>query len=139
MKMFAILGVLAIVVIGAYIFKGPFRTPDLGQYYPPTLYHDSQYHSISIAVEIDKKRNKVSFVDLFNIYGFSGNGPSMEQVVKANLGTRNVEYDSEGDAFIVYAPNQETYVQVLKELEAVTRIESLNAWLRKAAWIPIKE
>jgi hypothetical protein len=93
----------------------------------------------SIPVEVEKKGDRASFVELFNVYGFSGNGPSIEQVVKANIQARNLRYDSEGDAFFVHVPDQETYLQVLKELEAVTRIESLNVWLRNAVWIPIKE
>ncbi len=134
-----IIVIVVLVATGAYTVRGLFRTTDLDLYYTPTLHSESQYLSISIPVEIEKKGNQVSFVELFNVYGFSGNGPSMEQVVKANIKAKNLEYDSEGDAFLVYAPDQETYLHAMKDLEAVTRIESLNIWLRKAAWIPIKE
>jgi hypothetical protein len=139
MKIFAIVITVALAAIGAYTARGLLRTTDLGLYYPPTLFLQSQHCSISIHVEIDKKGNKESFVKLFNIYGFSGNGPSIEQVVKANIKTKKLVYDSEGDTFLIHAPDQETYLRVLKELEAITRIELLNVWLRNTAWILIKE
>ena len=139
MKIFAIVIAAALLLIAAYTARGLFRIPDMGLYYAPKMYSEPKYFSISIPVEIEKKGDKISFVELFHVYGFSGNGPSIEQVVKANIKTKQLEYDSEGDTFVVYALDQESYIQLLNELEAVKRIESLNGWLRKAAWMPIKE
>jgi hypothetical protein len=139
MKILGIVGLALIVSAVAYIGRGLLRDPDLGGYYAPTLLQVPQTLSISIPVEIEKKQGKASFVELFKVYGFSGNGPSIEQVVSANTKIRSVRYDSEGGAFVVIAPDQETYLQVLRELDAVTQVQTLNAWLRKAAWTPIKE
>lgn len=137
--MFAIVIAATLLLIGAYTIRALFRTPNLGLYYAPTIYSEPRYFSISIPVEIEKKGDKISFIELFNVYGFSGNGPSIEQVVKANINSEKLEYDSEGDTFVVYAPDHDSYILLLKELEAVKQIELLNGWLRKAAWVPIKE
>ena len=138
MKTLAVV-VICLIASVLYTARGLFRALDTSNYYPPTVHADSQYRSISIAVEIDKKGGKSSFVDLFRAYGFSGNGPAIEQVVKINIETKNLRYDSEGDAFVVVAADQESYLQAVREISEILKIETLNNWLRKSAWIPIKE
>ena len=111
---------------------------ELKKYYPPTIYSDTQYLSISIPVEISEKGGRPSFVHLFEKYGFSGNGPAIEQVVRANL-TASGEYDSEGDAFYVRAKKRGEYDYILTELRCIEDIECLNKWLDNASTILFKE
>jgi hypothetical protein len=131
---------LAVVLLAiAFTVRGLFRDPNLSAFYPPTVQAIPQYLSVTIPVEIGKKGDRQSFVELFKVYGFSGNGPSIEQVVKANTKVAGITYDSEGDAFVALASDKESYGHFLKEIDAVAHVESLNAWLRRAAWTPIKE
>lgn len=136
--MLLILLVLIAAVL-AYTLRGWLHQPDLSQYYAPHINLIPEYHTVSIPVEIAMKAGKQPFSKLFNIYGFSGNGPSIEQVVRANISVKNVAYDSEGDAFYVKAPDMETYLQVADELSSLHRLETLQSWLKNAAWILLKE
>lgn len=59
---------------------------DPSEFYAPKLYADETSLTISIPVEIAGRDGKKSFVKLFELHGFSGNGPSIEQVVRRNVG-----------------------------------------------------
>lgn len=125
--------VILLVACGPDISHG-----DLERYYAPKIYSNYQNLSISIPVEITDKEGLVSFVRLFESYGFSGNGPAIEQVIKANL-TASGRYDSEGDAFYVYAQSQGEYHHLLAELKCIEDIECLDRWLENASTILFKE
>lgn len=112
---------------------------DLEQYYPPTVYSNAGFRSISIPVEILDKDGKRSFIHLFEVYGFSGNGSSIEQVILFNIGRNAGELDSEGDAFYLYSSDAESYHKLLADIQCVEKIVCLNTWLMNASSIIIKE
>ena len=112
---------------------------DLEQYYPPTVHSNAEFRSISIPVEILDKDGKRSFIHLFEAYGFSGNGPSIEQVILFNVGRNAGELDSEGNAFYLYASDAESYHELLTDIQCVEKIICLNKWLINASSIIIKE
>ncbi|GAB1263578.1 hypothetical protein [Aurantivibrio infirmus] len=114
-------------------------TVDLDKYYAPTVYSSLEYFSISIPVEIAEKNGKLSFVKLFEKYGFSGNGQAIEQVVRKNIGGNVGEYDSEADAFYINAKDSSEYTELLTKIKCIEEIACLNKWLQNATSIIIKE
>ena len=131
--------VCILVLLFLFYWIRPLANPNVDDYYPPQIYSDETYFSISIPVEIDLKDGKHSFVKIFNAYGFSGNGPSIEQVIKANIDFSPVEFDSEGDAFFMYAADREQYLIVLNEIRCIEKVSCLKKWVKKARWKLIKE
>jgi len=112
---------------------------ELNGFYPPTVHSNKQYFSISIPVEIAEKDVKQSFIHLFERYGFSGNGPSIEQVVMTYIGENAGQYDSEGDAFYIYTTDQISHANLLNKIKCIEKLECLNKWLQNANSIIIKE
>lgn len=117
----------------------PFSWPDHKQYYAPVVYSDVEHLSISVPVEIAEKEGKKAFVRLFEKYGFSGNGPAIEQVIRMNNSFDNVEYDSEGDSFFMYVNNKADFENVLAKVKCIENTECLNSWLNKSRLVLIKE
>jgi hypothetical protein len=137
-----ILHILVILLAALLIvvsIKKVSANPDLDSYYPPEIDIDDEYYSISILVEIDEKNGKKAFVKLFEKYGFSGNGPSIEQVIRKNTSFQDVEFNSEGDAFLMYARDKAHQAQIVNELKCIQDIQCLDKWLKKASWILLKE
>lgn len=139
MKILKIIVVCILLVLFVFYWIRPLANPDITEYYPPIIYSDETYFSITIPVEIDLKDGKRSFTELFNAYGFSGNGPSIEQVVRANTHFASVQFDSEGDAFVMYTSNEEQYLSILNELRCMEEIACLKKWVKTARWVLIKE
>jgi hypothetical protein len=136
------LHILVIILVALLIvisIKKVSANPDLESYYPPVVDTDDEYYAISILVEIDEKNGKQAFVKLFEKYGFSGNGPSIEQVIRKNTSFQDVEYNSEGDAFLMYARDKVHQTEIVNELKCIEDIKCLNKWLKNASWILIKE
>ena len=131
--------ILLVSLLFVIVLKKLSKNPDLSQFNTPEILSDDEYYSISIPVEIDDKNGKKAFVQLFEQYGFSGNGPSIEQIVRKNTKFSGVEFDSEGDCFLMYAQSREHQAEILNELKRIQNIDCLNSWLRKASWILIKE
>lgn len=132
--------VILIVALSIVVsIKNVSANPDVDSYYPPKIEIDEEYFGISIIVEIDEKNGKKPFVELFEKYGFSGNGPSIEQVIRKNTSFKGVEFNSEGDAFLMYAQDQAHQANIVSELKCIEDIHCLNKWLKKASWILVKE
>lgn len=108
-------------------------------FYAPTLYTDQATLTISIPVEIDDKNGKKSFVRLFEAYGFSGNGPSIEQVVKRNVAELPGTFDSEGDAFVLRVASQPSFDEAVSKLKCVEDVACLAGWLKQSSSIIVKE
>lgn len=117
----------------------PFSWPNHKEYYAPVVYGQAEYLSISIPVEVDDKDGKKAFVKLFEKYGFSGNGPSIEQVVRTNNSFDNVEYGSEGDSFFMYVKDKADFDEILSKMKCIENTECLNRWLNKSRVALIKE
>jgi hypothetical protein len=112
---------------------------DPTQYYAPKLLVQDDRLVIAIPVEVGEQDGKLSFVKLFEHYGFSGNGPSIEQVVRHNVLSTGAEFDSEGDAFLVRFSNKAEYMATLEKLRCMEDVHCLSTWLRSASSIFIKE
>jgi hypothetical protein len=108
-------------------------------FYAPKVYSDQATLTISIPVEVGEKNGKKSFVKLFELYGFSGNGPSIEQVVKRNMTELSGTFDSEGDAFVVRVATSEQLKQALQKMKCVEDVKCLATWLKKSESICSKE
>lgn len=109
------------------------------EFYAPKLYADQTSLTISIPVVIAERDGKKSFVKLFELHGFSGNGPSMEQIVRRNLGDNIGMFDSEGDAFVVRLANAAEFGAVLGKLKCVEEVTCLAGWLKNSESILFKE
>lgn len=114
-------------------------TPNISQYYTPKVLAMKEFLSIQIPVEIGEKNGKKSFVDLFELYGFSGNGPSIEQVVKKNINLKNVQFDSEGDVCIILVKKDNDFDNILQEVKCIEDINCLVKWLNKSFNMIYKE
>ena len=108
-------------------------------FYAPKVYSDQATLTISVPVEIGEKDGRKSFVNLFEAYGFSGNGPSIEQVVKRNMPNLNGAFDSEGDAFVVRVSTPEQLKEALQKLTCIEDVKCLTTWLKQAESIIGKE
>ncbi len=112
---------------------------DPSGFYAPKLYADENSLIISIPVEIAERDGKKSFVKLFELHGFSGNGPSIEQVVRRNVGDDIGTFDSEGDAFVVRLANAAEFGVVRGKLKCVEEVTCLAGWLKNSDSILFKE
>lgn len=128
----------ALFLIGLVVFR-EFNRPDPGQFYPPKVRALPEYFSVSVIVEVDEKDGKKAFVKLFEKYGFSGNGPSIEQVIRKNIKLRNIEFDSEGGMFAAYTTDNAQYVEMVNAIKCIEDIKCLDKWLNNARWTLIKE
>lgn len=108
-------------------------------YYAPKLLSDEKTLAFVVPVEIEQRNKKKSFVKLFEIYGFSGNGPSIEQVVRYNAPNLKGSFDSEGDAFVLIASNKPDYESTLLQLKCLEDMKCLIDWLMQAKSIVLKE
>ena len=108
-------------------------------FYAPKVYSHQATLTISVPVEVGEKNGKKSFVNLFEAYGFSGNGPSIEQVIKRNIPELNGTFDSEGDAFVVRVSTPEQLKEALLKLRCVEDVKCLATWLKHAESIIGKE
>lgn len=117
----------------------PFSFPDPNDYYAPTVLSFPEYLTITIGAEIEEKNGKKAFTSLLNKYGFSGNGPSIEQVIARNTDIDNVQFDSEAGAFFMRASNEMNYEKALKSLKCIEDVECLDRWLKNSRWILFKE
>jgi hypothetical protein len=77
--------------------------------------------------------------ELFEEYGFGGNGPSWVEHINAILEEKDpqildhLEFDEEGDTFLVYADSQETVNRFMKSVHPVfADKKSLKKYLSKA-------
>ena len=108
-------------------------------YYAPKIVAHDKLLTISIPVEVKERDGKKSFVKLFALYGFSGNGPSIEQVVRRNLSDVTADFNSEGDAFVMRVSNKTDYVSALQKLKCVEDVACLTTWLENSRSVLIKE
>ncbi len=108
-------------------------------FYAPKLLSDPAQRSIVIAVEVGDRGGKKSFVKLFELYGFSGNGPSIEQVIKRNAPDMVGSFDSEGAAFVFVASSPSGFESARAKLKCVEEMKCLASWLDAAKSIPFKE
>ncbi|MBL0731207.1 hypothetical protein [Piscinibacter sp. HJYY11] len=108
-------------------------------YYAPKLLSDEKLLTFVIPVEIDERAGKKSFVKLFELYGFSGNGPSIEQVVKHNVPRIAGRFDSEGDAFVLIVSSRSDFEATRTKLRCVEDVKCLSNWLAGAKSILLKE
>jgi hypothetical protein len=108
-------------------------------FYAPKLLLDEKLLTFVIPVEIDERAGKKSFVKLFELYGFSGNGPSIEQVVKHNMPRIAGKFDSEGDAFVLTVLSRSDFEATRTELKCVEEVKCLASWLAGAKSILHKE
>ena len=112
---------------------------NLDDYYAPKLLSDEVLLTLVIPVEIDERNGKKSPVKLYELYGFSGNGPSIEQVVKHNAPRIAGKFDSEGDAFVLTVPNKSDFDAARATLRCVEEVKCLASWLASARSILVKE
>ncbi len=65
------------------------------------------------------------YYELFDEYGFEGNGPSWAEHIRFILAEANsdlgnhLEYDDEGDTFLVYADSQDVVDRFMKHIQPV--------------------
>lgn len=117
-----------------------YRSEGFNSYPPRIVVMDSPgAHEIQIPVEIELKNGKQSFIEIFRYYGFSGNGPSIEQVIRYNLRYENAEYDSEGDCFRVVFSSKDDLDRYHLLLKPVTNEDGLHRWVYNARKIFFKE
>jgi hypothetical protein len=108
-------------------------------FYEPKLFADEEHLILVVPVEIEARGGKKSFVRLFELYGFSGNGPSIEQVVKHNAPGIAGEFDSEGDAFVLRVASKAEFEAARVQLKCLEQVECLSSWLAEAKTILLKE
>ena len=108
-------------------------------FYASKLLSDERLLTLVVPVEIDKRAGKKSPVKLFELYGFSGNGPSIEQVVKHNAPHLAGKFDSEGDAFVLTLSNRSDFDAARATLKCVEDVKCLSSWLASARFILLKE
>lgn len=79
------------------------------------------------------------YYELFEEYGFGGNGPSWAEHIRFILEEADkklddhLEYDEEGDTFLVYADSQEVVDRFLKHIQPVFATKkSLKKYLSQA-------
>ena len=138
--MFQLLIIVVLGLLALLLLSGGKKVNDLERYYAPKVHSGTEAgYWINIPVEIDVKDGKESFISMFEQYGFSGNGPSIEQVVRKNVQLEGAFYDSEGDNFFVYFDDHADFQNGLNELRCIEDIHCLSAWLGKASSILIKE
>lgn len=109
--------------------------------YPPRIIsndHDGIF-TLQIPVETESKNGKPSFIEIFKYYGFSGNGPSIEQVIRYNLGSGNAEFDSEGDCFRVLFSSKGDMMRYYARLINIINEDDLHRWVYNARRIVFKE
>lgn len=119
--------------------SGNTASINTNEFYAPKIYADEATLTISIPVEVGDKNGKKSFVKLFELYGFSGNGPSIEQVIKRNMAELTGTFDSEGDAFVVRVASTEKLKAALQKLKCVEDVKCLATWLKQSESISGKE
>ena len=107
--------------------------------YSPTIIKDDKHLFIQIPVEIDKKNNKNPFSIILQKYGFSGNGPSIEQIIKFNISFKNAIYNSEGDCFRVEFKSLNELNEYFSLLKPIQDEEILHKWTFNAKNIILKE
>jgi hypothetical protein len=108
-------------------------------FYAPKLLLDEERMTFVVPVEIDARDGKKSFVKLFELYGFSGNGPSIEQVIRHNVPGIGGSFDSEGDAFVLLASNKADFEDARAKLKCIENVECLSSWLARAQSLLFKE
>jgi hypothetical protein len=132
-----------ILLIGALLSitacKANTSSINPNDFYAPKVYSDQATLTLSIPVEVGEKNGKKSFVKLFELYGFSGNGPAIEQVVKHNMTELSGTFDSEGDAFVVRVATPEKLKAALQKLKCVEDVMCLATWLKLSESILGKE
>ena len=130
-----------LVAAVAFLFgcesKSPSVHPD--EFYAPTIHSDELRLTLVVSVEIAERNSKRAFVKLFELYGFSGNGPSIEQVVRHNAPSLIATFDSEGDAFVLKASSKPHFEAALQKLKCLEDVNCLNTWLKNASSILMKE
>jgi hypothetical protein len=79
------------------------------------------------------------YFELFKEYGFGGNGPSWVEHINAILAEKDpqilehLEFDEEGDTFLVYADSEEVVNRFMKAVQPVfANKKSLKEYLAKA-------
>ncbi len=132
------------ITIGVFIVLScgtkEFHSGGFNSYPPRIVVIDRpDVREIQIPVEIEKKNGKVSFIEIFRYYGFSGNGPSIEQVVRYNIRNLKAEYDSEGDCFRVMFSGKEDLDRYHDLLKTVLTEYGLHRWVYNARGITFKE
>ena len=131
--------ILIVLVFIGFVLQKHFNRPNPDDYYPPKVDTLPEYFSVSVSAEVDEKGGKKAFVNLFERYGFSGNGPSIEQVIRKNVKLKGVEYDSEGDMFSAYTTSKGQFEELVKSVKCIEEIKCLDDWLNKAKWALLKE
>jgi hypothetical protein len=112
---------------------------DPDEFYAPKLRVVDSASFIAIDVEIEQRGTKSSFIHLFEHYGFSGNGPAIEQVVRENLSGERGRFDSEGDVFFYQASDGADLAAVAHQLRCIEDVKCLQTWIRNARWTLMKE
>jgi hypothetical protein len=112
---------------------------DETKFYAPKVFSQEEVLTITIPVEVAAHAGKIAFVKLFEHYGFSGNGPAIEQVVRYNLPEMRAQFDSEGDAFFARFRDKREYLTALEKLQCMEDVKCLSTWLRNASAILLKE
>ncbi len=107
--------------------------------YPPEIIKDDKYFIIQIPAEIDKKENKNPFSVILQRYGFSGNGASIEQIIKYNIKYNKVNYNSEGGSFRAEFKNKQDLDEYYLLIKPVLDEGMLHKWTFNARHILIKE
>lgn len=126
----------------ALLFLGACSAPvtvDTNNFYAPKLIADENLLILTVPVEIAERDGQKSFVKLFELYGFSGNGPSIEQVIKHNVPQIAGRFDSEGDAFSLTVSNKPDFEAMRTKLKCIEQVPCLATWLAEAKSILFKE
>jgi hypothetical protein len=112
---------------------------DPTDFYSPTVRTQEASRTLMVDVAIERRDGKQSFVRLFELYGFSGNGPSIEQVIRRNVGAIQGRYESEGDMFAFTAETGQDFIEMSKQLECLREIPCLQSWLENSRSVIMKE
>jgi hypothetical protein len=107
--------------------------------YPPAILIDDKNFTIQIPAEAGRKNNKDPFAVILQKYGFSGNGQSIEQVVKHNIRYKKVKYNSEGDCFRAEFADKPDMDEFILLIQPMLQEEELHKWTFNARHILIKE
>ncbi|GAB3852721.1 hypothetical protein GCM10028822_20750 [Hymenobacter terrigena] len=107
---------------------------DVTKVTPVELEEENRRYCIQAPVgEID------GYYELFEEYGFGGNGPSWVEHISAILDEKDpqvldhLEFDEEGDTFLVYADSEEIVNRFMKAVHPVfANKKSLKKYLSKA-------
>ena len=104
----------------------------------PYYFSSNSMHSISIPVKVEVINGVRSFVEVMKLYGFSGNGPSIEQVIRKNI-TLPAEYDSEGEACVIYFKSRSQMSEFSNTLVNISNQSIFHSWVYNSRGVLIKE